>query len=255
MSDVDPQYESEPTEVGAGGEEELPELSDYGRRFVESAPEEERQYAEKYVRMWDGGYKKAVGKYEQELSQWKSLGVPHEDAQVSVRLYQTLVNNPQRLLDYLVNDPDGPQLTVAQAKQVVAEEAEKKEVNPLEEKYSKLERAVLALAEERSAERARKEQEREQANFKAELDAAAKTHGEFDVRIVAGMLASGHAQSIDEAVQHYHRAMGKTQRRAAPPNLLGASSAAPSGAKKIDFGKAEAKERVNWLAHALSGDD
>lgn len=110
MSDVEPDLSS--TEDGG---EELPELSDYGRRFVEQAPEEERQYAEKYVRQWDGGYKKAVEKYETELSQWRQLG-DFERAQNGTRLLSTFETNPQRILEFLTTDPDGPQLTVAQAK-------------------------------------------------------------------------------------------------------------------------------------------
>ena len=246
MSDIDVEIGS-PDE--GSGEIVLPELSDYGRRFVEQAPEEERQYAEKYVRQWDEGYKKAVGKYETELNQWRQLG-DFERAQNGTRLLSTFETNPQRILEFLTTDPDGPQLTVAQAKAAI-EEAEG-EKDPYAEKFSKLERAFMALAQDRETERQTREQERQRAAFEAELQAAAKKHGEFDVKIVAGMIASGNAQTIDEAVQHYHRVMGKPQRRATPPNLLGASSAAPSGAKKMDFGKAEPKEVVNYLTHVLS---
>lgn len=244
MSDVEPDLSS--TEDGG---EELPELSDYGRRFVEQAPEEERQYAEKYVRQWDGGYKKAVEKYETELSQWRQLG-DFERAQNGTRLLSTFETNPQRILEFLTTDPDGPQLTVAQAKAAMKDAEEEKD--PYAEKLTKLERAFMALAQDRETERQTREQEKQRAAFEAELSNAAKKYGEFDVKIVAGMIASGNAQTIDEAVQHYHRVVGKPQRRATPPNLLGASSAAPSGAKKMDFGKAEPKEVVNYLTHLLS---
>lgn len=244
MSDVEPDLSS--TEDGG---EELPELSDYGRRFVEQAPEEERQYAEKYVRQWDGGYKKAVEKYETELSQWRQLG-DFERAQNGTRLLSTFETNPQRILEFLTTDPDGPQLTVAQAKAAMKDAEEEKD--PYAEKLTKLERAFMALAQDRETERQTREQERQRAAFEAELDKAAKKYGEFDVSLVAGMIAAGKAQTIDEAVQHYHRVVGKPQRRATPPNLLGASSAAPSGAKKMDFGKAEPKEVVNYLTHLLS---
>jgi len=244
MSDVEPDLSS--TEDGG---EELPELSDYGRRFVEQAPEEERQYAEKYVRQWDGGYKKAVEKYETELNQWRQLG-DFERAQNGTRLLSTFETNPQRILEFLTTDPDGPQLTVAQAKAAMKDAEEEKD--PYAEKLTKLERAFMALAQDRETERQTREQERQRAAFEAELDKAAKKYGEFDVSLVAGMIAAGKAQTIDEAVQHYHRVVGKPQRRATPPNLLGASSAAPSGAKKMDFGKAEPKEVVNYLTHLLS---
>lgn len=244
MSDVEPDLSS--TEDGG---EELPELSDYGRRFVEQAPEEERQYAEKYVRQWDGGYKKAVEKYETELSQWRQLG-DFERARNGTRLLSTFETNPQRILEFLTTDPDGPQLTVAQAKDAMKDAEEEKD--PYAEKLTKLERAFMALAQDRETERQTREQERQRAAFEAELDKAAKKYGEFDVSLVAGMIAAGKAQTIDEAVQHYHRVVGKPQRRATPPNLLGASSAAPSGAKKMDFGKAEPKEVVNYLTHLLS---
>ena len=155
MSDIDVEIGS-PDE--GSGESELPELSDYGRRFVEQAPEEERQYAEKYVRQWDEGYKKAVGKYETELNQWRQLG-DFERAQNGTRLLSTFETNPQRILEFLTTDPDGPQLTVAQAKAAI-EEAEG-EKDPYAEKFSKLERAFMALAQDRETERQTREQERQ----------------------------------------------------------------------------------------------
>lgn len=248
MSDVEPDIEYEV-------EDEVEELSDYGKRFVESAPEEERVYAEKYVRDWDKGYKKAVSKYEEELKTYKSIGAPVEDLHNGYRLLQTLTSNPQRVLDYLTSDPNGPQLTVAQAKAAM-EEAES-EKDPYAEKFSKLdkiERAVLSLAQEREAERQQRSIEQQKQEFANGLKAAAEKYGAFDEKIVAGIIAGGHAQSIDEAVQHYHKVVGKPQQRRATPPLLGASSAAPSGAKKLDIAGASTKDRVNYLTHILSGE-
>lgn len=252
MSFVENDIPEDDSTSEVGEVEEIEELSDYGRRFVENAPEEERVYAEKYVREWDKGYKKATSKYEEELNTYRQIGAPVEDLHNGYRLLQTMVNNPQRVLEYLTSDPNGPQLTVAQAK--AAMEDAKEEVDPHVEKINKIERAVLSLAQEREAERQRQAVEAQKAEFAAGLKAAADKYGAFDEKIVVGIIAGGHAQSIDEAVQHYHKVVGKPQQRRATPPLLGASSAAPSGAKKLDIAGASTKERVNYLTHILSGE-
>lgn len=235
------------------------ELSDYGRRFVDNAPENERPFAEKYVKQWDSGYKKAVSKYEEDLQQYRQLGAI-EDVQAGTRLYQLLVTNPEKVLHYLTDDPNGPQLTPRQAKAQMdkIEDAgpnagAKAPNDPHTDRIQRLENALIAVARQQEERVAAQQAEQDQQAFVSALAQAKTTHGDFDDKYVAYLLATRQAQSIDDAVQQYHKAIGgKPQPRRAAPNLLGASSAAPSGGKKPDFGAASDKEIKDYLVHALT---
>lgn len=250
------QYNPDTEANGQDETEELPELSDYGRRFVENLPEEDRGKAEQWVRQWDGGYKKQVSKYEEQIQQYRQLG-NIEDVQAGTRLYQLLVTNPERVLHYLTEDPNGPKLTPKQAAaqmQKIEDDGAPSNTkpDPNAERLEKLERALLAIAQRDEQRTQAQQQERDQQMFVSALEEARKRLGDFDNQYVAYLLATQKAQTIDEAVKQYHSVVGKPQPRRAAPNLLGTSSAAPSGAKKPDWGQASDKEIKDHLVHLLT---
>ena len=257
MSDYNPADYQDPNIEANDDGDELPELSDYGRRFVEKLPEEDRPKAEQWVREWDGGYKKQVSRYEEQLGQYRQLG-NIEDVQAGTRLYQLLVTDPQRVLHYLTEDPNGPKLTprqaAAQMQKIEDNGAPAAKVDPNAERLEKLERALLAMAQRDEQRTAETQAQRDQQAFVDALDEArTRLKIDFDNRYVAYLLSTRQAQTIDEAVRIAGPAVRtQTQPRRAAPNLLGASSAAPSGAKKPNFAEASPNEIKDYIVHSLT---
>lgn len=248
--------QGESTEPPAEQEsDELPELSDYGKRFLSTVPEEEKPYAEKYVRQWDAGHKKQVEPLKQRVDYYNGLG-NEEELTGGVQLYRLLVTQPERVLEWLVNERG---LTLPQAKAAVREatdDAEQQTVDPYAEKYTKLEKELMEL-KQYQLQRAQMEQlEQQKAQFLSDLMAAKKTFGDFDQDHVIEIIAAGKAESIEEAVQlSLAREQQILQRkgRATAPNLLGSGSAPPVGGKKVDWGKASDKDVTAFLTQALGG--
>lgn len=239
-----------------GQEEELPELSDYGRRFVERVPEEEKPYADKYVRMWDDGHKKAIAKYEQELNQYRQLG-PVEEQATARQLLNILQNEPQRLVDYLVNERGYTPTQAVKAVENAQQDAGQTPAIPkeYEDRLNRAERAALAVAQQQRQFFEQQQAAREQQEYVASLQDAKRRMGDFDEQYVSYLIATGQAQTVDEAVKTYHRTVRPPQRRGTTPPLLGANSAAPSaGSKKVNWGEASGNDIKDFLVNSLRGE-
>lgn len=240
-----------------------PELSDYGKRFVERVPEEERQYAEKYVREWDAGVSKLKSKYEDELNTYKSYGA-REDIEAGVQLYKMLTggeSEQQKIADYLAENGITPsqfkkmQEDAADGKQVTLPGTGGKVKTPeidYEERFKKLEAGLGMTAQQLQQWNAVQQQERAKAEFLELCKEAEKKHGKFDLEYAAFLLANGKASTMDEAASIAANFVPSEQRRAATPNLLGASGNAPlNGGKKIDYGKLSDNDVSKLIQHRL----
>jgi hypothetical protein len=239
-------FEVEPT-VEA---DELPELSDYGKRFVENAPEEERPYAEKYVRQWDQGYAKQKQRWEQEIAPYRELGDPTV-ARQGVQLYNILMHEPERLLRHLVEERG---LTLPQAKQAVKEmQNEEQESDPYAERFQTLEQRQQQMFQMQQEQLRQQVQKQQEDQLRADLLTAKQKHGDYDQDYVLQRLIAGQAQSVDEAVQQYKayvQQILKQHGRATAPNLLGAGAGSPQAQTKKN-GPIPDKEVVNHLTALL----
>jgi len=245
---------SDTFDFGGEPEQELPPLSDYGQRFIEKVPEEEKPYAEKYVREWDAGVTKLKGSYEEKLQTYSKLG-DFEDVQAGVQLYRMLTggaSEQQKIVDYLAEQG----VTAKEIKQMQkdAKEALKPEAEerPWENDIKELKQAVGMTAQQQRDFFAQQEQKRAYDEYVGFLKEAEAKHGSFDVDYVTYLLSQGKAQTMDEAVAAAQKLNPGQQRRATTPNLLGASSSAPPiGGKKPDYGNMPEKDIGKLLVHRL----
>ena len=238
----------EPTDDESEGHEEEPEpLSDYGQRFVQNAPEEERSYAEKYVRQWDQGYAKAKSQWENEINEYRQLGDVQE-LNAGKQLYSMLVNQPERIAEYLAARG------IYNAPPV---EESKGEEDPYDSRFKTVEQRLEQMQAAQYEQYQAQSQKQQIEEFKAQLAEAKRVHGDFDEQTVIAHIAAGGANSIDDAVKQYRALEQKilqSKGRGTAPNLLGSNGAPPRGAKKPDFGKASNQEITNYIAESLKGD-
>lgn len=224
-------------------------LSDYGRRFVESQPEEKRADAMNYVRDWDAGYTKAKSQWEQEINRYRSLG-QDEELSAGVQLYRMLRDNPQRIADYLAERGISP----AQAKAIQQAAEDQEAPDPYADRFQSIESQMQQLLRFQQERIQREENERAKSEFLAGLEAAEKTYGKYDRDTVLAMIASGQFNSIDDAVQRYHQLEQQILRekgRGTAPSLLGSGNNPPVGGKKPDFGAMDGKEVSSYLTSIL----
>lgn len=231
-------FESEPQIEGEGTEEQLPPLSDYGKRFVENAPEEERAYAEKYVRQWDQGYAKQKQRWESELSAYREVGDPTV-AKQGVALYNILLHEPERLLRHLVEERG---LTVPQAQKVVQDQQEQAGISegngqpdPYAKRIETIEQQQQRLYQLQQEQYARQVEQQQQEQLRNDLAAAKAKFGEYDQDFVLDRIIAGRAQTVDEAVQQYQQYVQnvlKQHGRATAPNLLGGGAGSPQSQPK-----------------------
>jgi hypothetical protein len=239
-------------------EEELPELTDYGRRFLENSPEEHRPILEPVIRKWDDGHKKQVARYEEQLNQYRQLG-PVEELAPARQLYNILINDPQRMVDYLVNErgftPSQAAKAVGEAQDNAVAQQQPGVPKEYEERLRRAEQAALAAVQQQRQFFEQQQAAREQQEYVAQLQAAKNKFGDFDERYVSYLLATEQATTVEEAVKFYHRTVRPPQRRGATPPLLGANAAAPtSGGKKANWGEASDNEIKDFLVHSLRGE-
>lgn len=239
-------------------EEELPELSDYGRRFVENAPEEERTYANKYVRLWDDGYKKKVNEYESQLNEYRQLG-PVDELQTARQLYNILQHEPQRIVDYLVNErgytPTQAVKAVENAQDNAGVQQQPTIPKEYEDRIRRAEQAALAAVQQQRQFFEQQQAAREQQEYIASLQSAKQRLGDFDEKYVSYLLATEQAQTVDEAVKMYHRTVRSPQRRGTTPPLLGANQSAPTaGNRKQSWGDASDADIKDFLVNSLRGE-
>lgn len=228
--------------------EEL-ELSDYGKRFIERVPEEERPYAEKYVKEWDAGVGKLKSKYEEELNTYKSYGT-REDIESGQQLLKMLVDRPEELAQWLAKErgiyiPPPEQPGTKQS-------AKSEESDPYEERFKQLETGLGMTAQQIQQWNAEQQQQRAMKEWDDLCKEAEKKHGSFDREYAAHLLSRGKASTMDEAASIAAQFVPQEQRRAATPNLLGASGSAPlNGGKKIDYGKLSDNDVSKLIQHRL----
>ena len=244
MSDI------ETTDGDSGGYEETP-LSDYGQRFVQNAPEEERAYAEKYVKQWDQGYAKAKAQWESEISEYRQLGDPQE-LNVGKQLYSMLVNQPEAFQERINKYFADRGIAIPPQQQAVEEDGD-----PYDTRFKSVEQRLEQMQRAQYEQHQAQSEKQQIDEFKAQLAEARKAHGDFDEQTVIGLIAAGSASSIDAAVQHYRaleQRILQSKGRGTAPNLLGSNGTPPRGGKKLDFSKASDKEINAYIAESLKGD-
>lgn len=236
----------------AGGEE-LPPLTDYGQRFVEQVPEEERVYADKWVREWDAGVAKLRQKHEAEVAEYTQLGT-QQDIRAGVQLFKMLTGSPdqqQEIADYLAENG----VTAKQFADAIKADRERKveagEIDPTAERIEKLERALVTTAQQQQAAIQEQQTRAQQDAYIAALNDAESRLGKFDRQYVSYLLSMGQAQTLDEAVTAYHKLVPGQRKQA--PRLLGSNGSAPAprGGKKLDFGSMSEKDVGKYLVAKL----
>lgn len=252
MSDFDPNAGQETGDIYEG-------LSDFGRRYVEQAPEDQRALIAEHYRKWDEGYQKKMGEVEQQLNSYRQYGEP-EHIQEMTRAIQLLQNNPVEVFKrfYEIGAISDDQLTFLQRQQAQNEQEGGEGLDPkleqrlqkmLEEKLDPLQRGLGASATWIQQQEERRKQEEENRNLDEHLKGLHQTHGDFDDEFVLALMQNGIKdeeaiklwnQKIDEAI--------KARQAPRPPNVMGAGG--PSTGKK-DFSSMNREQTVNFLAEAL----
>jgi len=225
--------------------EELPPLTDFGQRYLATVPDEEREIAERHVRRWDAGYAKQAERWKS----YESLGTP-EDLGNYRSLYNTFVTAPEKIVEYLQTQG----YTLVQAQQAVAEAQQTPaEVNPSDEKLTKLEKAVEYLVTTRQQETAAQQEARQIEEFNKALEASLPQGSTPEFRDVVIRLVAAGMPTIEAAVQQVQSLMQTSvnqNARQQAPTLLG-SSGAPPVAKKKDVTELSDQEAKDYLAHLL----
>jgi hypothetical protein len=236
--------------------EELPPLTDYGQRFIETVPEEERVYADKWVRQWDAGVAKLRQKHEADIATYTQLG-PVDDVRAGVQLYRMLTGTPdqkQEIADWLADNGITPKQLADAVQAHQKQQIEAGELDPYEERFKKLESVVVMTAEQQRQALEAQQIKAQQDEYVRLLNDAEARLGKFDRQYVSYLLSKGQANTLDEAVQAYHRLVPGQRKQA--PRLLGSSGSAPhtAGGKKLDFGSMSEKDVGKFLVARLEAE-
>lgn len=240
----------EPTEVieqPVVETEPEPELTDFGRRYLQTIEDEnERRAVERHVRRWDAGYSKQEQKWNEFRTQYEQLG-PVEELAVSRQLYNILQTDPLKIAQYLhskgiIYQPEEPEAPAPDSTNDSAEA----------QRIARLEQMTQVLLEQKQREDQQRQEQEQIAQFKSDLQEARKTLGEFDEQVVITLIAGG-VPSIEEAVKQYQRltqnAVNQNARKQAP-TLLGSSGTAPTTKPPVPKGKLD-NRAVNDLLVSL----
>lgn len=237
-------------------ETELPPLTDYGSRFIETVPEEHRPIADRWVREWDAGVAKLRQKHEAEISQYTQLG-QLDDVRAGVQLYKMLTGNDaqkQEIADYLAENGITPKQFADAVEAQQKARIESGEVDPYEDRFNRLERGLIATAEQQRAAIEAQQTKQQQDEYVRLLNDAESRLGKFDRQYVSYLLSMGQVQSLDEAVKAYHNLVPGQRKQA--PRLLGSSGSAPhtAGGKKLDFGSMSERDIGKFLVARLEAE-
>jgi len=230
----------------AAPEPEEPRLSGFAKSFLEKVPEEHRPVLSQYLPQWDGNFTKYAQKVQGELKEYRELGDP-ELLTNSRRLYETLINQPQVIYDYLVQQGYGPQ----QAKAMAQEMGSSEEPDPVQVKLGEYERALQAMAGWIQNQETSSREAYERQALETELEDLRNQYGDYDRTWVLRAIAAG--SEPEEAVQEFQNLVQSVvnQRAKAPaPRVLSGSGALPSN--RPDLAKASSKDTKDYLSKMLS---
>lgn len=235
-------------------------LSDYGRRFVENAPEEERPYAAKYVREWDQGYQKKQQEWEQQLQPFRDLGDP-EQVRQAVAVANMLQQNPRTVVERLYEagllSQDDFSFLQAQQQQ---DQGGNEDIPPhlmkrfeqmLESKLAPLQQGYGTLAQMQQQKLEEEQQRQQEAALQKDLENLKSKHGDFDETYVLALMAQTGMNGEDAVKQYQQMLDSAIKQRQAPraPSIMSGSGNPPNFQK--DLTKADDATVRNMLADAL----
>ena len=235
LPSIEPQESATPpvvntpgSESQAGNTETEPSFTGYMKSIYEKVPTEHRPLVAQYLKEADTGFQDYARRTQEQIRGYQGLGSV-EDLQTARALYDTLLNNPQAIYDYLV-DPNGGGLTPKQAVQEMANAADEgiQQGNPeLAAVRKELEDTKKLVAAQYSYTRQQQEKAQQEENTKqyfALLDQLDKQHeakGKADRSVIHRFVASGMDpdQAYELYFQHFQPA-AQPQRRAPAPTVL-----------------------------------
>lgn len=251
MDSVDSEYVEESYEDSSPAEPVAsePKLSGYAKSFLETIPEEHRPVVSQYLPVWDGNFTKYAQKVQSDLRMYQSLGDP-ETITNGVRLYQTLIDNPEIIYDYLVSQGYGKQQAQAIAEEMTGDEGSQN-TDPVNQKLQEYERAIEAMASWINSQDQASREAYEREALLGTLDQLEQQYGSYDRTWVLRAIASG--TDPEEAVQEFHSlvqsVVNERARPAAPKVLSGSGLPAIS---KPDLSNASSKDTKDYLTKMLS---
>jgi hypothetical protein len=235
------EYSSEPAQ-----ETSEPRLSGYAKSFLETVPEEHRPVLQNYLPQWDSNFTKYAQKVQGELKGYRELG-DYETLTNSRRLYDTLLNQPQVIYDYLVNQGYGKQ----EARAIAEEMGSSEEPDPTEQRLAEYEKYIAAMASWIQNQETMSQEAYEREMLETTMEELKQQYGEYDRTWVLRAIAAG--ADPEEAVQEFHQLVQNVvnQRAKAPaPKVLSGSGLPP--VNKPDLANASSKDTKDYLTKMLS---
>lgn len=234
--------------------EQPPEYSftSFGNQIYEKVPEDIRPQVAEYLKEFDTGFVKYSQEVQPKLKAYESYGSP-EEIGVASQLYNTLLNQPQVIYDYLVDIGVAPKQAAQMAKEASSENAESNvspEYQAMQTKLSDMEKIVTALGAHIQQQRQTEEDERNRAQFNILLDDLENQHGKFDRMLVTRLIAGG--ASPEEAVTAL-KGLGQQAVNSAaklPPPVLSGSGASPR--TQMDLTNASRDDTKSFMANAIA---
>lgn len=230
----------------------------YMKTIYEKVPEDVRQHVAPYLKEADLGFQNYARQTSERMRGYESLG-PVEELSTARALYQTLLNNPQAIYDYLVS-PDGAGLTPKQAKEEMANAAEEANQQTGDPRYEALRKDLEdikkltgALFSDRQTQAQQQKQEEDTRIYFQMLDDLDKQHKFSDKNhhaMIHRLVASG--LNPEDAYTEYLKFAGApqpAQQTRRPPTVL-SGGGVPRPNK--DIKDMNEDERKSYLENALS---
>lgn len=249
---VEPPSSADP----AGSAETEPSFTGYMKSIYEKVPQEHRPLVSQYLKEADTGFQNYARQTQERIRGYESLGPP-EELQTARALYDTLLNNPQAIYDYLV-DPNGGGLTPKQAKEEMASALEEgnQQSNPqlskLEKELEDMKKLVAAQYSHTQQSIQKQQQEENTKQYFAlldQLDEQHKDRGKVNRDVIHRFVASG--MDPDQAYELYFQSFPAQQpaaRRTPAPTVL-SGGGVPSPGKPLK--EMNPEEQSQYLLDSL----
>lgn len=239
-------YADSPLEDSASSE---PRLSGYAKSFLETIPEDHRSVVSQYLPVWDGNFTKYAQKVQSELKNYRSLG-DYDTINTGVRVYQTLIDNPEVIYNYLVSQGYGKQQAQAMTEDIMDSEGSQN-TDPVNQKLKEYEQALEAMASWINSQDQASREAYEREALLSTLDQLEQQYGSYDRTWVLRAIASG--SDPEEAVVDFHnlvQSVVNERARPAAPRVLSGAGLPP--VNKPDLSNASSKDTKDYISKMLS---
>lgn len=226
-------------------------FTSFGNTIYEKVPEDLRPQVAEYLKEFDTGFVKYSQEVQPKLKAYENYGTP-EEVGIASQLYNTLLNQPQVIYEYLVEQGVAPKQAAQLAKEASSENAEpvSPEYQAMQSKLGDMEKIVTALGSYMQQQRQTEQDTRDRAEFNSLLDNLENQHGKFDRTLVTRLIAGG--ASPEEAVTAL-KGLGQQAVNGAaklPPPVLSGSGATPR--TQMDLTNASREDTKNFVSNAIA---